>query len=197
MSARPAAQSAARFARARTRALRLAPLLGLLGLLAGCQNVAPSPGQGKSGPEVVAEAAPQIFGAAPSLAGEPVDVEQVLAAPKGYLQQTIKCQGTVSRVCEAAGCWLELRAAAGGAGLRVPMAGHSFFVPPSLVGKKVVVEGKLSARELSDTELAHLRREGLEATGPLFLAATTVSVSEPRDRSRSLPSQSSARSHVR
>jgi hypothetical protein len=66
----------------------------------------------------------------------------------------------------------------------VPMAAHSFFVPQSIVGKMAVVEGTLSARELSDTELAHLRGEGLKATGPLFLAATSVTVASEPARSR-------------
>jgi hypothetical protein len=131
-----------------------------------------------------AEKPPEIFGAPSQIAGQPLDVEQVLAAPNSYLKQTIKCQGTVSRVCEAAGCWLELSADAGGAGLRVPMAGHSFFVPQRIVGKRAIVEGTLTARELSQTELAHLRGEGLQATGPLFLAATSVTVTSEPSHSR-------------
>jgi Domain of unknown function (DUF4920) len=119
------------------------------------------------------------FGGASTVEGDPVDVAQVLAAPQRYLNQNVKCAGTVARVCEAAGCWLELRAAqgeGGAQGLRVPMAGHSFFVPRDVVGRPAVVEGVLSARELNAAELAHLTGEGLSATGPLSLAATSVVV---------------------
>ena len=56
------------------------------------------------------------------------------------------------------------------------MAGHSFFLPRDVVGRPAVVEGLLSARELNATELAHLKGEGLAATGPLSLAATSVVV---------------------
>jgi hypothetical protein len=140
----------------------------------------------------------RTFGDAPKLAGAPLDVEQVLAAPKTYLQQTIKCRGKVSRVCEAAGCWLELRADAGGPGLRVPMAGHSFFVPQDIVGKQAIVEGALSSRVLSDSELAHLRGEGLSAIGPLFLAATSVVVaSDDGEQSGLIPSEHRERSRFR
>jgi hypothetical protein len=165
----------------------MALALGTLGLSGSCSRTdqRSASDQAASGPAVkgpqvqaVGEPSAHTFGAAPALAGDPIDVTQVLAAPNNYLQQTIKCQGTVSRVCEAAGCWLELRADAGGAGLRVPMAGHSFFVPQTIVGKRAVVEGTLSTRQLSNAELAHLRGEGLEASGPLFLAATSVVVSE-------------------
>ncbi len=181
----------------------LLSLLCLLGLASSCSRAEPRASTESSAPRAASpverpapaapSAAPQVFGAPGKLPGSPLDVEQVLAAPASYLKQTIKCQGTVARVCEAAGCWLELRpdgardaarGQTGGEGLRVPMAGHSFFVPQSIVGKTAVVEGMLSARELSDSELAHLRGEGLKAVGPLFLAATSVTVASEPARSR-------------
>lgn len=168
-------------------------LSALLVLGAACENAAP--------PAVRAEkSAPALernFGAPLKVPGAALDVAQVLAAPKSYLQQTIKCQGIVSRVCEAAGCWLELRADSGGPGLRVPMAGHSFFVSQDIVGKKAIVEGTLSSRALTDAELAHLQGEGLAATGPLFLAATSVVVASDRnERSGLSPSERHERSRV-
>jgi hypothetical protein len=156
----------------------------VLGLgMFGCESSSPQAPQRAA--ELVSKAQPaepraaaseRRFGAAPSLAGDPIDVERVLAAPQSYLNQTIKCSGTVARVCEAAGCWLELRAKGQAQGLRVPMAGHAFFVPQDVIGRPAVVEGVLAARELPAAELAHLRGEGLQATGPLFLAATSVVV---------------------
>lgn len=158
-------------------------LLALALSTAGCENASSGARatQAASGaaqvPEAAAPAPERRFGAASAIEGEPVDVARVLAAPQSYLNQKIKCAGTVARVCEAAGCWLELRGAGQEAqGLRVPMAGHSFFVPRDVVGRPAVVEGMLSARELNDAELAHLKGEGLSATGPLYLAATSVVV---------------------
>jgi hypothetical protein len=154
--------------------------LALLLTAAACQNQAPI-----AASAVPAEPAPKrverTFGTPLSAAGEPVDVANVLADPSPYLQRNVKCRGTVARVCQAAGCWLELRgsegsAGAGSAGLRVPMAGHAFFVPQDIVGQVAVVEGRLAARELAESERAHLTGEGLQATGPLFLEATGVVV---------------------
>jgi hypothetical protein len=163
--------------------VRFQLLLALALSTASCENGSSSSRatQAASGapraPEAAAPAPERRFGAAPAIEGEPVDVARVLAAPHTYLNQSIKCAGTVARVCEAAGCWLELRAEGREAqGLRVPMAGHSFFVPRDVVGRPAVVEGVLSARELNDAELAHLKGEGLSATGPLSLAATSVVV---------------------
>lgn len=118
----------------------------------------------------------RAFGAPLSGSGQPLDVAQVLRDPGPHLNQNIQCEGTIARVCQAAGCWLELQAPGGGEGLRVPMAGHAFFVPQDIVGKRAVVEGKLAARELLEAERAHLTGEGLKATGPLFLEATGVVV---------------------
>jgi hypothetical protein len=134
---------------------------------------APETRAAPSAPHQVAE---RTFGKPPSVEGEPLEVAQVLKDPTPYLHHDIKCRGTIARVCQAAGCWLELQGPAGGEGLRVPMAGHSFFVPQDIVGHVAVVEGRLAARELNEAQRAHLTGEGLKATGPLFLEATGVIV---------------------
>jgi hypothetical protein len=120
--------------------------------------------------------AERVFGKRPGADGETLEVAEVLKDPASYLHRDIRCRGTVARVCQAAGCWLELQGSAGVEGLRVPMAGHSFFVPQDIVGSVAVVEGRLAARELHEAERAHLTGEGLKATGPLFLEATGVVV---------------------
>ena len=162
--------------------MKAALLLGAtLGLIA-CESA--SAGQGAdpraASATVISSSAPQpterTFGKVPRAEGEPLEVAQVLKDPATYLHQDIKCRGTVARVCQAAGCWLELQGPAGGEGLRVPMAGHSFFVPQDIVGRVAVVEGRLAARELNEAQRAHLTGEGLKATGPLFLEATGVVV---------------------
>lgn len=121
-------------------------------------------------------AAPQVFGAKPASNQPVVPVDTVLEEPEAYLGSSIRCGGTVARVCERAGCWLELQGEVEGRGLRVPMAGHAFFVPQSIVGQRVVIEGKLSAQELRPEDRAHLEGEGLKAVGPLSLIATSVMV---------------------
>lgn len=114
------------------------------------------------------------LGAEMKLAGEPVPVAQLLHAPEPYLGTTVKCEGKVARVCQAAGCWLELQAEAGGEGLRVPMAGHAFFIPQDAVGHVAVVEGQLRRHELPSAQRKHYEGEGMQAVGPLALEATSV-----------------------
>lgn len=117
---------------------------------------------------------PRVFGAKPALTTAPVQVERVLDQPDEYLGKVIRCEGTVARVCQRAGCWLELQGEGGG--LRVPMAGHAFFVPQTIVGHRAVIEGGLSAQALRPEHRAHLEGEGLKAVGPLSLTASSVTV---------------------
>lgn len=151
-------------------------------ILAGCSSdPVASRGAGASAPapESSPRAGPERhFGAPLQSSAAPIEVSEVLHNPRPFLDKTIKCAGTVARVCQAAGCWLELRPAgsAEGEGLRVPMAGHSFFVPQDVVGRPAIVEGTLGARDLPQAELDHLQGEGLKAIGPLYLAATSVVV---------------------
>jgi hypothetical protein len=102
-------------------------------------------------------------------------VGAVLANPEPFLGKVVQCSGVVARVCERAGCWLELRPEGSDReGLRVPMARHAFFIPQDAVGRPARVEGELVARELGAGERAHLEGEGLRAVGPLSLSATGV-----------------------
>jgi hypothetical protein len=51
-------------------------------------------------------------------------------------------ESTVAKVCEQQGCWIELQGAS--SQLHVTFKNESFFVPSTLIGKTVLVEGKLS-----------------------------------------------------
>lgn len=139
------------------------------------QAADPSPDQPASAPTQSAAPAERVFGAAPKLPGDPVPVATVLATPDPHVGKTIKCEGKVARVCQAAGCWLELQPEAGGGeGLRVPMAAHAFFIPQDAIGHVAVIEGELKRRELPDAQKAHYAGEGMKAMGPLALEATSV-----------------------
>jgi hypothetical protein len=156
---------------------------------AACQPAPLSPSEG-SAPAAPRASEPPASPQAPSPEGrlfgaplelsEAVDVSVILAGPEPYLGKRVQCSGVVGRVCERAGCWLELRPEGSqGPGLRVPMAGHRFFIPQDAVGRPARVEGQLVARALGAAERAHLEGEGLKAIGPLSLAATGVLLLAP------------------
>jgi hypothetical protein len=126
-------------------------------------------------PAAPAQAA-RTFGAPMKNANDPIPVDVVLADPELLIGRTIACRGTVARVCQAAGCWLELQAAGASEGLRVPMANHAFFIPQDAVGHAAVIEGELKRRELPEAQRAHYAGEGMKAMGPLSLEATSVAL---------------------
>ena len=151
-------------------------------LLGACSAERPAPTPAKQTDtaaltQTAAGSGERHFGAAPSLPGPPLAVTQLMADPEPHLGKQVKCEGTVARVCQNAGCWLELQAEAGKQGLRVPMANHAFFIPKDAVGQRAVVEGSLQRQELPDGQRAHYQSEGMQAVGPLSLEASSVVLS--------------------
>ena len=59
-------------------------------------------------------------------------------------------ESTVAKVCEQAGCWLALKSAS--SQQHVTFKDEAFFVPASLIGKTVLVQGKL-AKEAAGYQL--------------------------------------------
>lgn len=88
-----------------------------------------------------------------------VTLDTLLASPQEYSGKQIKTSGTIHRVCQSMGCWMELESESG-KHVRVPMAGHDFFVPKDASGKKATVVGEFIAEKLSDQFKEHLKAEG-------------------------------------
>ena len=110
----------------------------------------------------------------------------ILGDPSTFDGQVVKTSGEISAVCQRMGCWMELRDERQRA-VRVPMAGHAFFLPRDVAGRRALVEGPLSVRPLGAAEREHLEGEGAAATDvALELSATSVVVRAP------LPSPSEA-----
>jgi len=119
----------------------------------------------------------ELFGAPIDPSTPEIELAALLAAPEQHAGKTVRTQGTVSRVCQAAGCWMELRDDASGASVRTPMAGHAFFLPQRAVGKHAAIEGVVQLRPLSVAQKQHLEAEGAQATASaLSIAATGVAL---------------------
>lgn len=134
-------------------------------------------------PEVAAGPAPsavladgaRLYGTA--LSDTPtIALADISAAPATYDGQIVHTAGTIARVCQAMGCWMELQAE-GAEPVRVPMAGHAFFLPRDAAGRPAEIEGRVALRTLSPEARAHLEGEGALATaGTLSIDATGVVV---------------------
>jgi hypothetical protein len=100
----------------------------------------------------------------------------ISGSPDTYADQVVHTSGTIERVCQAMGCWMELRAE-GVEPVRVPMAGHSFFLPRDVAGRPAEIEGRVMLLALSPEARAHLEGEGATATAStLSIEATGVVV---------------------
>jgi hypothetical protein len=100
----------------------------------------------------------------------------IASAPERFDGQTVHTSGTIERVCQRMGCWMELRAEGTGP-IRVPMAGHSFFLPRDVAGHPAEIEGRVRVSELTEAQRAHLASEGAVATASqLSIEATSVVV---------------------
>jgi len=79
---------------------------------------------------------------APLTLKNPLTLEAAVQQVGDGAAANVLVESTVARVCEERGCWLALKSAS--SQLHVTFKDEAFFVPASLVGKTVLVEGKLS-----------------------------------------------------
>ncbi|MFY0598527.1 MAG: DUF4920 domain-containing protein [Cyclobacteriaceae bacterium] len=73
----------------------------------------------------------------------------------------IKLTGTVSQVCQAKGCWMTLDTQSG-VPLRVKFKDYAFFVPKDISGRRVIVEGTISKKELDLESAKHFAEDAGE-----------------------------------
>lgn len=134
-----------------------------------------APSDGPQPSAILADGARQ-FGAPLSEGGSEVALADIAGAPATYDGQTVRTAGHIERVCQRMGCWMELRAE-GTDAVRVPMAGHSFFLPRDVAGHEATIEGRVTVTPLSPERAAHLASEGALATAnDLSIEATSVVV---------------------
>lgn len=171
--------------------MKRASVLILLGLL-GCIRENPRPA-----PQVQPESAPPVAHAAPAqpaptvapaavadrgqALGAPITVAEntALAAivrnPAQFSGQTVRTEGLVTAVCQAAGCWMQIADAE--QRVHVRMHGHSFFIPRTASGHRARVQGTV----VGGNPNGHCEQEAAEATGQqaamrLELDATGVEI---------------------
>ena len=89
---------------------------------------------------VVASAAEQY--GAPLTLKTPVTLEAAVQSLGDRGTADVLVESTVAKVCEQRGCWIALKSAS--SQLHVTFKDEAFFVPASLIGKTVLVQGKLT-----------------------------------------------------
>jgi hypothetical protein len=163
----------------RTALVALAAALGCLRQPSPAQPASASQVQPEAPAAPLAHAAPVApapgVGAAhlgaPLTVTERTSLASILATPARFAGQTVRLEGTVSAVCQAAGCWMQL--AENDARVHIKMHGHSFFIPRTATGRHARVQGIV----ISGNPNGHCEQEAEAATGQvarLELDATGV-----------------------
>lgn len=145
---------------------RFALLFSSLLLVAACKPVTARPVDESAEAEAPAGralAAPATYGSPIDPATPEVALAELARDPAKYAGQRVRARGTVHRVCQRAGCWIEL-ADRGVAPVFVPMAGHAFSLPREAQGQRAEVEGTIQLRTMTREERAHFESEGATAT---------------------------------
>lgn len=90
---------------------------------------------------------------APLTRRDPLTLEAAVKQLDGKSAATVLVESKVDKVCEAKGCWLGLKSDSGE--LHVTFKDYAFFVPQSLIGKTVLVEGRLEKATMTLEETRH------------------------------------------
>ncbi|MEW6734554.1 MAG: DUF4920 domain-containing protein [Acidobacteriota bacterium] len=91
-----------------------------------------------------------------------VSLAKLLEEPAAHTGKTITVEGTIKRVCQNKGCWMELSQQSDAPGVRVTFKNYGFFVPTDSKGMKVKAEGEVSLKVLSKADADHLASEGAQ-----------------------------------
>jgi len=109
---------------------------------------------------------PTLFGK--KLQGLPsAKLEDLLARPEPG--KAVRLSGTIEKVCQNKGCWLELKQ--GAKAVHVTFAGYSFFVPKDSAGMPVTLEGRVVVKEPKASDVEHEQAEG---AGPAAASAVSI-----------------------
>lgn len=87
---------------------------------------------------------------------KPTPLKTVLEHPKDG--QVVRLEGTIDKVCQNKGCWLELTEES--SAVHVMFEGYSFFVPRDSEGSKVALEGIVKVKEPDPGDVKHFQGEG-------------------------------------
>ena len=86
-------------------------------------------------------------------ASKAVALDNVINDFKKYKDKPVVMEANVDKVCEMKGCWMTLQGS--DKTFRVKFHDYSYFVPMSLIGKKVWVEGEVKRKTVSIAVTKH------------------------------------------
>lgn len=101
-------------------------------------------------------------------------IDKLAKDPRKYVGRTVRIEGTVRKVCQGAGCWVEV-ASSKGVTFLAKSLDESVLLPKDCAGRKIVVQGVVTMLPAEDSEAhqhADHAAEGHECPAPTFLLST-------------------------
>ena len=68
------------------------------------------------------------------------DLDKLAKDPKKLVGRTLRIEGTVTKVCQGAGCWVEVASTKGGT-FMAKSFDESVLLPKDIAGRKIMVQG--------------------------------------------------------
>ena len=110
-----------------------------------------------------------IYGDPIDLAGEAVEVQDVLAEPSAFAGKTVLIRGTIESVCQTRGCWVRLMPAGEKAASLTPGMDNAFIklvceqagqlVPADSAGAVALVRGEVTVEEIDEATARHYAQD--------------------------------------
>lgn len=118
-------------------------------------------------PALAEECEKTSYGAGVTLA-ETTAIAAILDQPAAFTGKEVRIEGQVQEVCEMAGCWMEIQAAAGERTLKVKVKDGDIVFPVTARGKQAVAQGKVEDLEMSRGKYVQYRKHAAEEQGGTF-----------------------------
>jgi len=121
-------------------------------------------------PPALADEAPcthRTLGAGLTL-DQATSIATLLGAPDDWVGRKVRVEGTVTEVCEMAGCWMELRAGDGEETLRVKVQDGVIVFPLEARGRAAAAEGEFEAIEMTREKYVDWRQHIADENGLEF-----------------------------
>lgn len=136
---------------------RLAPLMLCLAL-APLALAAADTGEAVRLSEPVATTADwEEFGASVDDSGEPVSLQELVAAGDEQAGREVLLKTRIAKVCRKKGCFFIARD--GNTVARITFKDYGFFIPTDSAGKEVLLNGTFERREITAAQANHYRQD--------------------------------------
>lgn len=99
----------------------------------------------------------EIYGAPMAESGQPMRLDEVIAAGDAWIGKRIHVTASIGKVCQQKGCFFV--AYDGAATARVTFADYGFFIPSDAGSKLVTIVGTFDRKTISQNDARHFARD--------------------------------------